>query len=44
MFMMFFAGVVGDWKNWFTVAQNEEFDTLYQEKMKGSKLKIRFEI
>lgn len=37
-------GIVGDWKNWFTVAQNEAFDKLYQEKMKDSKLRIRFEI
>ena len=39
-----FPGEVGDWKNWFTVAQNEEFDWIYQERMKGSKLNIRFEI
>lgn len=37
-------GAVGDWKNWFTVAQNEAFDQLYKAEMKDSKLKIRFEI
>ncbi|XP_026187313.1 cytosolic sulfotransferase 2-like [Mastacembelus armatus] len=37
-------GKVGDWKNYFTLAQNEEFDEDYKKKMKDPTLQFRTEI
>ncbi|XP_029362490.1 cytosolic sulfotransferase 3-like isoform X1 [Echeneis naucrates] len=37
-------GKVGDWKNHFTVSQNECFDEDYNKKMKNPTLKIRTEL
>nr|XP_056713826.1 sulfotransferase 1B1-like [Euleptes europaea] len=37
-------GIAGDWKNYFTVAQNEKFDEDYKRKMAGTVLQFRTEI
>ncbi|WAR14893.1 ST1A2-like protein [Mya arenaria] len=43
-FTVYRKGAVGDWKNWFTVAQNEEFDRVYNQKMKHSALSFQYTI
>ncbi|XP_076104591.1 sulfotransferase 1A1-like [Mytilus galloprovincialis] len=37
-------GVVGDWKNQFTVAENEQFDAHLKENMNGDQLNFKYEI
>ncbi|XP_067668172.1 sulfotransferase 1B1-like [Haliotis asinina] len=37
-------GEIGDWKNWFTVAENERFDQIWDEKMKDSGIKFTFSV
>ncbi|KAK3581501.1 hypothetical protein CHS0354_031837 [Potamilus streckersoni] len=42
--VMYRKGQVGDWKNWFTIAENEYIDTLYADKMTNTNLKFTFTI
>ena len=37
-------GAVGDWKNWFTVAMNEDFDEEYTRCMKDYKIQFKWEM
>ncbi|XP_060068297.1 sulfotransferase 1A1-like [Ylistrum balloti] len=41
---LFRKGMVGDWKNWFTVSQNEQFNELLNRELKGSNLKFTYEL
>ena len=37
LLMMFSSGKVGDWKNWFTVAQSEQFNAALDQEMRGTR-------
>ena len=39
----FRKGEIGSWKDQFTVAQSEEFDRQYRERMAGKSLRFAFE-
>ncbi|XP_060068362.1 sulfotransferase 1A1-like [Ylistrum balloti] len=41
---MYRKGEVGDWKNWFTVADNEKFDAALAEQMKGLKFEYTYSL
>ncbi|XP_021353324.1 sulfotransferase family cytosolic 1B member 1-like [Mizuhopecten yessoensis] len=41
---IFRKGTVGDWKNWFTVAQNEMFDAMLETGLKDTNLKLTYEL
>ncbi|XP_060077612.1 sulfotransferase 1B1-like isoform X2 [Ylistrum balloti] len=41
---LFRKGIVGDWKNWFTVAQNEKFNEFLDKQLKGTSLKYTYEL
>lgn len=39
---MYRRGQVGDWRNWFTVAQNEMFTAVYEQKMADSDVTLEY--
>ncbi|XP_033752119.1 sulfotransferase family cytosolic 1B member 1-like [Pecten maximus] len=41
---IFRKGTTGDWKNWFTVAQNEMFDLMLEGELKDTGLKFTYEL
>ncbi|KAM9297705.1 LOW QUALITY PROTEIN: sulfotransferase 6B1 [Morus bassanus] len=44
--ILFHQGVVGDWKNFFTEAQNQEMDAKFKECLEGTKLgaKLKYDV
>lgn len=40
---MLFSGTVGDWKNYFTVAQSEMYDKYIEEDLAETPYKFQFE-
>ncbi|XP_076451790.1 sulfotransferase 6B1-like isoform X2 [Babylonia areolata] len=40
--IMYRKGKVGDWKNWFTMAQSEMMDQVIEKEMKGSRFKFQY--
>jgi hypothetical protein len=44
IYLIFISGDVGNWKDWFTVAQNEQFENYLKEKMEKSKWTFVYDI
>ncbi|XP_052081696.1 sulfotransferase 1B1-like [Mytilus californianus] len=42
--VLFRKGEIGDWKNWFSVSQNEQFDVMYRKEMEGVEVDFTYEI
>ncbi|KAL8566299.1 hypothetical protein ACOMHN_028956 [Nucella lapillus] len=40
--VMYRKGTVGDWKNWFTVAQSQMMDQVIQKEMQGSRFRFQY--
>ena len=40
IYSLFILGIVGDWKNHFTVTMKEDFERLYSEKMADIDLSV----
>ena len=40
--VLYFSGIVGDWKNHFTVAQNEMFDEIIGKEIKTLNFKFDY--
>ncbi|XP_063409824.1 sulfotransferase 1B1-like [Mytilus trossulus] len=40
---LFRKGLIGDWKNWFTVSQNEIMEAIYNKEMRDVDVKFKYE-
>ena len=42
MHFTFFSGTIGDWKNHFIVAENEQFDEILDREFRDSNMKFTY--
>ena len=42
LYFMYFTGLVGDWKSWYTVAQNDMVNEMIRTNMVNYKTSIHF--
>lgn len=42
--LSFVSGEVGNWKEWFTVAENENMDSVIHKKLQQSIFKFKYEL